>query len=364
MKVKNVQISNFRGVRDVSIDFSAPGEMARSLTAVFGDNCAGKTTVLQAVGLVLAAATGKSRVEQFPWHGFIPDRISTLGRTSIEIMVGFEPDEIQATRGLFEEWRACFETSGDVSEKIAPDNLEQVTLQFDGRNVRAREGRAAYFQFRGRYYLKQIATMSARERAERFKTVGDVFWFDQYRNLGSAGARNGDTKGDSVPAETWVAGVEALRQFLVGAWTYHVQTYKGAGVDHVLELEPQLARVFPGIRIVGVQPRQSGISEDPGGFYFLFERAGRMYDLAELSSGEQAVFPLVYEFVRLSITRSVVLVDEVELHLHPPEQQALLAALPRLGADCQFIVSSHSPYLMDVVPVEAQVRMSEGRRCQ
>jgi len=30
-------------------------------------------------------------------------------------------------------------------------------------------------------------------------------------------------------------------------------------------------------------------------------RYGRHYDLADMSSGEQAVFPVIYEFVRLNI---------------------------------------------------------------
>lgn len=98
-------------------------------------------------------------------------------------------------------------------------------------------------------------------------------------------------------------------------------------------------------------------------FYFLLEAQGRTYDLAEMSSGEQAVFPLVYEFVRLDISNSIVLIDELELQLHPPEQQRLLASLPRLGASCQFVISTHSPYLTDAIPNEHGIRLEGGSRC-
>jgi predicted ATPase len=50
-----------------------------------------------------------------------------------------------------------------------------------------------------------------------------------------------------------------------------------------------------------------------------------------MSSGEQGVFPLLYYFVLLDIRRSVVLIDELELHLHPPGQQALLSEAIRKG---------------------------------
>ena len=71
----------------------------------------------------------------------------------------------------------------------------------------------------------------------------------------------------------------------------------------------------------------------------------------------------MYEFVRLDIRNSVVLIDELELHLHPPQQQALLGALRNIGPDCQFIITTHSPYLKDVIPVEHEVQLEEMVPC-
>jgi predicted ATP-dependent endonuclease of OLD family len=93
------------------------------------------------------------------------------------------------------------------------------------------------------------------------------------------------------------------------------------------------------------------------------ERDGKTYDIAEMSSGEQAVFTLAFEFVRLNIKRSIILIDELELHLHPPEQQMLLYALPKLGPDCQFIITTHSEYLTSAIPNEYEVRLEGGVRC-
>jgi predicted ATPase len=98
-------------------------------------------------------------------------------------------------------------------------------------------------------------------------------------------------------------------------------------------------------------------------FYFLLEREGRVYDLAEMASGEQAVFSLLYDFIRLGIARSVVLIDELELHLHAPAQQALYASLPKLGADCQFLITTHSEFLTGIIPEEHEVRLAGGRPC-
>jgi predicted ATP-binding protein involved in virulence len=98
-------------------------------------------------------------------------------------------------------------------------------------------------------------------------------------------------------------------------------------------------------------------------FFFLLERAGRVFDIAEMSSGEQAVFPLLCDFVRLNVRKSVVLIDELELHLHPPEQQALLAALSKIGPDCQFVITTHSTFVEGAIPSEQETRLAEGRLC-
>ena len=118
-----------------------------------------------------------------------------------------------------------------------------------------------------------------------------------------------------------------------------------------------------GIAFRGLELRENVETTNPHDFFFLLERDGVVYDLAEMSSGEQAVFPLVHEFVRLSIAKSIVLIDELELHLHPPEQQALYASLNRFGEDCQYLMTTHSKYLTGIIPADHLVRMQGGRRC-
>ena len=61
-----------------------------------------------------------------------------------------------------------------------------------------------------------------------------------------------------------------------------------------------------------------------------------------MSAGERSIFPILMDFARWNINNSIIIIDEVELHLHPPLQQALIKALPKLGKNNQFIITSHS----------------------
>lgn len=57
----------------------------------------------------------------------------------------------------------------------------------------------------------------------------------------------------------------------------------------------------------------------------------------------------------------MILIDELELHLHPPMQQAFLQALFKLGKNNQFIITTHSDYVEQIVPESNIIRLEEFR---
>ena len=299
----------------------------------------------------------------FTWHGFLPERVPSLGPTFVELTVAFDAEEVALTNDLFLAWQESLPSDRRQLMKIVPPSRHpEVTLRFERGRVDSPQGFAAVNQFLGRYYIRALKDERP-ELRDRFAKLGDIFWFDQHCNLGSL-VTDG-LAGEGVNREGWHAGVEQLREYLVGWWGFHTTPRPPGrvGRDFIPSLQQRIGKVFPGTRFVGIMPHAEVAAPRANDFYFLIDRDGRVYDLAEMSSGEQAVFPLVYEFVRLNIQRSIVLIDELELHLHPPEQQRLLAALPTIGPDCQFLITTHSEFLSSAIPNEQEVRLEEGTRC-
>jgi len=370
VRLRRARIENFKGVKACTIDFQPTTDSPpRWLTALVGDNGSGKTTVLQAVAMTLSMATRRTRrPEDLRWHGFLAERLGTLGKTRVELEVLFDPIEIDLTCALYEQWRETRDPVWLASHgTVAPGRHASVTLVLDNGKIQCPQGSAGYFQFLGRYYVKMLLATRPHLRS-RFTDLGDVFWFDQHRNLGSRSpdfTASGGAEHEEPPqqVEGWTAGVEQLREDLVGWWGYHTSPSKDPSRDFLAKVQHHFSSLFPGTKFSGIAPRDVASSLRRPDFYFLLERGGRTYDLAELSSGEQAVFPLISEFVRLDIARSVVLIDELELHLHPPEQQALLTALRKLGPDCQFVITTHSSYLTEVLSDEQLIRLPGGQPC-
>lgn len=361
MRIKHVLIKNFKGVKYCEMDLLDRGR-PRQVTALLGDNASGKTSVLQAIGLVLSMAARKTASPStFRWHGFLADRMSSIGKTRVELTMEFEQAELKATKDLFQQWQQSLSFDEKQGKKLVPpSDFPEIKLVFQDGKLTSPNGKPAIHQLAGRFYVGRLARAQPQYR-EEYKTIGSVFWFDQMRNLGQGLYTVKGDENQPEYSETWQSGVDQLREYLVGWWAHHTSERKH-GKDYIPELENKFNLVFPGVRFIGVAPRgvgASGVSD----FYFLLEREGKVFDLAEMSSGEQAVFPFIYEFIRLDVAKSIVLIDELELHLHPPQQQALLAALPKLGPDCQYIITTHSPFLESVIPDEHEVRLKGGRLC-
>jgi predicted ATP-dependent endonuclease of OLD family len=360
MKLERVVIRNFKGIPDVEFSMKTASQVPRQMTALLGDNGSGKTSILQAIALTLSLATRRTHdMSSFNWHGFLPERMSSLGRTFVELEVAFEPEEVTLTSELFEAWKDSLPPELRQRKIVPPSKYDKVTLRFEEGRVISPQGFKAVNQFLGRYYVRALKDTRP-ELRDRVARLGDIFWFDQHRNLGSLMAE--DVSAEDPKCQGWHAGVEQLREYLVGMWGHHT-TPARRGKDYIEPLQDLFQKVFPGARFVGIMPRGQDTALKANDFYFLIDRDGRIYDLAEMSSGEQAVFPLVYEFVVRDIKRSIVLIDELELHLHPPEQQRLLAALPKIGPDCQFIITTHSEFLSSAIPNEQEVRLERGTRC-
>ena len=96
--------------------------------------------------------------------------------------------------------------------------------------------------------------------------------------------------------------------------------------------------------------------------------------LDQLSDGQRAVLALAADLAwRMAqgnpdlenplASEAIVLIDEVELHLHPSWQQRILIDLQRTFRNAQFIVSTHSPQVLTTVKPEHIVELAreDGR---
>jgi predicted ATP-binding protein involved in virulence len=94
-----------------------------------------------------------------------------------------------------------------------------------------------------------------------------------------------------------------------------------------------------------------------------------------MSSGVQAVVSLIVDLAfrclrlnsvhaedALSISYGMVMIDEIEQHLHPGWQQRILPSIRKIFPNIQFIVATHSPEVLSTVESH-QIRILRDNKC-
>lgn len=128
-------------------------------------------------------------------------------------------------------------------------------------------------------------------------------------------------------------------------------------------IEAAVQQFLPGFS--NLRPTKSGPSQ------LLIDHDGTTLNLRQLSDGERSVLVLVLDIARrltqanpslddpISEAEAVILIDEIDLHLHPQWQRKIVRDLARTFPNCQFIASTHSPQVIGEVPHD-QIQMIDG----
>ncbi len=95
--------------------------------------------------------------------------------------------------------------------------------------------------------------------------------------------------------------------------------------------------------------------------HFTIKKEKIRFSLEQLSDGERALLALAFDLIRrLTLAnpesknpaeegKALVMIDEIELHLHPTWQRQVLRRLMAAFPQCQFIVTTHSPLVLGEV---------------
>ncbi len=346
MKVRKVQLKNFKRFKEASFDFTDEETgLARDLILITGRNGSGKTSLLQAIAATLGQATKRlESIADLDWPGFDFDLVSLNWGTPIpdvKIETEFSSDELFHTYDFFQ--RVFWET-----EK--PGLSPFVSLSWrDGQVVAGTE--AEIVQFHGRDFARKLVR---EDGFEVFHSVGSVFWYTDQR---TATSLTGEEESNGLELTT-----DKLRDLLSKWQLFHQNVDSGRVAprpyfrDLYGKFQKLFETVFPGRTMVGPAPRP-GIDEILSEPLFFLSDGTNQYEISEMSGGERALFPILLDFVNWNIHNSVILIDELELHLHPPMQQALLRILPKLGQNNQFIVTTHSDSIARLVPEAHIIRL-------
>lgn len=349
MKIRHLKLERFKRFADYELDFTHPDSgQPLDLVVLVGENGSGKSTILQAIALALAKATFQiGSLLDMSWPGLDMDSISFnyQGSWGIRLNIEFNDEELNATREYAQK------SNGDIEgtdKEVGNDNHVQLVFQQKQSSIRAldsngRVSKRTENQFLGRRFAYNLMNTKYTE-PDMFRFVGGVYWYHDQRTTYHM---TPFPQNRFVPDFKRISDTADLRR-LITNW------FAAEGQPKVKRFRGIYEQLFPGKTLSRIGDTFS--NEAPPVFFR--DENGTEYELAELSGGESVLMPLLLDFVQWDINNSVILIDEIELHLHPPLQQTLIAMLPKLGENNQFIITTHSDAVFNVVPSTSVKRIN------
>jgi hypothetical protein len=340
-------VRNFRGIVDRTISFDGADGEARPLTVIVGPNRSGKTTMLDALHLVTACIEN-------PKHpnfrsGFDPDdpQLRPDPNQGIEVDVVFSLSR--------HEWQELVDVEQKLGGHLIPSFVERYRLSFQWpfpqdswAGCTTQSVDLAGQALRGRAKAK-VASARRLVSAHVIEKLGGLLYLDQHRSV--------EMTSQITRTGTNAALAEAAGGHDILPWMelqarldmrWDTERQGESGWAHLRRIYAELARPST---IDDMEPFSDGFD-----LRMKDAETGRTYYSMGTSSGERLMLRLAANLVAWGAFRSVVLIDEVELHMHPQWQRNLLHFCRRGGGgDNQFIVTTHSEALLRYVDPESVV---------
>ena len=319
MILKTLKLWNFRGFRDIRIEFDA------RLTVLVGTNGAGKTTVLDAIAIlldqytarVLGARASARRLSE-------TDTTNGAPETRIGLSVGWEHGEAHWSLQKQGKQQRVLRPIGselgnlnDLIRQIASSDLTDSFLAGATLPIYYDQRRALVdIPRRKRGSAKHLAVDAFEESRSKagLDFRGFVFWFEERESEELRRQRRDQRYVDPQLAMVRKAIADATG---LTELTYRTVPPRGLLV-HKGDVELQVDQLSTGEKV------------------FLAMAGDLARRLAMLSDGASDA----------QLGEAIVLIDEVELHLHPRWQRGMLPWLLRAFPKCQFVVTTHSPQVV------------------
>lgn len=332
MLLHEIALKNFRGKQDLKL------ELGSRLTLLMGENGSGKTTVLDAIAIALSEVLA-----------YLPD--NNLKRIKLRDTDIHQQDERKFPYTLI---RAKCTNDGPTWDLM---RKRDATLFTKKEIPKQREGLRGLRQYLDNKIIKPWYN-------EKIFDLPVIACYGVSRALLDVPERRQDFQRDfgrfTVLTDSLNAVSRFRSAFIWAVLKNHEELSlqkKEQNFDAKLpELEAVrqcIYRLLPGISNFRAEP-------GPQRLRFLITDHGQDVELTQLSDGYKTMLGLAIDLgSRMAsanphlpdplAAESIVLIDEVDLHLHPTWQQRVISDLLRTFPKTQFILTSHSPILAESV---------------
>lgn len=362
MKLERISLANFRGFDQIDLDF------ASDVTVIAGVNGVGKSGILKSLASMLSRALPQftpSGEDPLPFAdtdvqigkpSMVMSTVLRLETSHLRIDVSraapLTPEKVVLQLKRRDDLRFAIRGTkiGSKEEEKIEDELRMIQLQLDPSDAQI----VRFLPFDSNTTPEEFVMSSKLMRAQPLAVC-----YSTERFLSRLPPNFRKTKA----VEIAMAYDKSLNQLEVSQndfanWYRALKEGERSDMAEIIlnQLGAAVNTFLPGLTGLLLhserQPR------------FSVEKNGVLFFLEQLSDGERGLLALVFDLTRrLAIANpdsenpivegvALVMIDEIELHLHPKWQRQVVRRLRDTFKNCQFVITTHSPQVIGQVKAE------------
>ena len=363
MEIKQVTLNNIGPFEALEIPLAPTEKTPSNITVFVGNNGTGKTSVLQALAISLSWFVARLRTEKGNGNPILEDTIlNTTNTASIEIKI-------------FDSIASSTQHTGENAGE------NEISDRFQWTLAKTRKGRKAKYSSQlsdctrlannYRNALTQDEQTSlpliAFYPVERvvldiplkIRTKHTFLQMDGYDKSLSQGVdfrrffewfrEREDTENESGISEDLLSQIGKLMEENQEVWRRLNELNDSAKDRQLTAVRTAIRQFMPHMENLRVRRKPR--------LHMAIDKNGETLNVAQLSQGEKSLMTLVGDIARrLAMLNpslenplkgdGIVLIDEVDLHLHPSWQRSLCDRLIKTFPHCQFVLTTHSPLVI------------------
>lgn len=371
MKVQQLNLANFRGFEQIELKFED------DVTLIAGVNGVGKSGILHALATLFSnvlpeITPSKARVQLFSntdireeQNSLITSARMSVNRQAVDVSIQRSREDTEVTdnaRNRLKSLRALISEEVDDEERLKELKEEERYL----KQLLKKKGQQADVHIHGvRTEQSRTGDLFAPELAERAIKNELRERTNQPLALFFSPERQLIKEIRKLPKPTPLRLAAAYQDSLESRplqlshfvhW-YRVQQKLGVRGGRRQQILYSLQRV---ITEFIPEFEELRVEEEPTPRFVVLKN-GTPLVLNQLSDGERGLLAMLFDITRrLSIANpdlddpiaegsAVILIDEIELHLHPLWQRQVLRRFKKIFRNCQFVATTHSPLVIGEV---------------
>jgi predicted ATP-binding protein involved in virulence len=360
IRLRELKLSNFRRFEELSLSFDP------QLTVFIGRNGAGKSTVLDGVASLLKFLIDKIKREPVNLKGMLTEKDIRNGTkeavNTLTIYFEKENAETPSGQGAKKSNDVYAETGVELTwygsllkSSFEPEEITEANAFTDFDNV-----------------VSAIEKQLKRDEPSSLPVL--IYYRCDYATDAPVSAN-----GAMTSTEAFNAYDDALsnRSFDLGQfskwykWREDLARDAKNSRDRLREITEQAVYALLSDEQNKFTLLKTKALTTDIGYELTVSKNGEPLSVNQFSSGEKMLFALVADLARrLALANpgikkplggnGIVLIDEIDLHLHPAKQREVIPKLIKVFPNIQFVITTHSPFVFQSVKSENRRILNEG----